>query len=161
MKNNLDELKDEIREELAGEEFAVFRGRPGSFENTPVVYWDTEHYPDYRSFLNTAKKAGVRLMFFAHREFRAEELEDAAGQLADVPLPREERRELEEQLGDLRCHAGETCALELAFNQLGHLYVYQILADWYETFLDVADTIEASFEEEEEEPPISGYFSKN
>src|SRR2546430_13388473 len=42
----------------------------------PNIFWDTDGHPEYQAFLNVAKIAGARIIFFAHREFEAEEISE-------------------------------------------------------------------------------------
>ena len=79
---NLDTLKREMLDFLDSSGFAVFRSSPGALDGLPMVLWDTEHYPDYRMFLEVAQKAGIKLtescamwpgssvsgLYFAHPE---------------------------------------------------------------------------------------------
>ena len=129
-----------------------------------MVLWDTEHYPDYRMFLDVARKAGVKLVVFATREFEAADLDDLVAQLDDCELTREERRDYESRLRELRIFEGVTCSLELAFDHHSRLYVYEVQPDWYEDFLGVEDEIVSRMADEEdvdEGDSLGGYFSKN
>src|SRR3989442_6803917 len=74
---NLDTLKHEIVEYLDGSGFAVFRNHPGGLDGLPMVTWDTERYPDYQMFLETARKVGCKMILFASRDFEEVEMEDA------------------------------------------------------------------------------------
>ena len=53
---NLDTLKREILDYLESRDLAVFRSTPGTLEDPQMVLWDSEHYPDYRMFLDAAIK---------------------------------------------------------------------------------------------------------
>ncbi len=81
-----------------------------------MVLWDTEHYPDYRMFLEVAQKAGIKLMLFGSREFEPSDIDDLLEHLEDCDLTREEHREYEKRLRDFRIYEGVTCSLELAFD---------------------------------------------
>jgi hypothetical protein len=161
---NLDTLKREILEHLEHSGFAVFRSSPGGLEGLPMVLWDSERYPDYQMFLDTAHKAGAKMVLFASREFEAAEIDDAVDQLEDCDLTRDERRDLERRLRDLRVFEGVTCSLELAFDHHARMYVYELRPDWYDEFLGIMDEIAAHLpveDEEEDEGTLGGYFSKN
>jgi len=84
---NLDTLKQEVLEYLDSAGFAVFHGHPGGLEGPPVILWDTEHHPDYRMFLEVARKAGVNLVVFATREFEAADLDDLLAQIETASSP--------------------------------------------------------------------------
>ena len=74
---NLDTLKQEILEYLEQSEFAVFRSAPGGLEGLPIVPWDVERYPDYQMFLDTARKAGAKMILFAACDFESSDIDDA------------------------------------------------------------------------------------
>jgi len=79
-------------------------------------------------------------------------------------LSREERRDLEARLRELRVHEGVTCALELAFDHHARMYVYEIRPDWYDEFLSIGDEIAVHLpadETEQGDDGSFGYFSNN
>jgi hypothetical protein len=162
---NLDTLKREVLDYLEASGFAIFRSAPGSLEGGPTVVWDAERYPDYRTYLETARNAGAKLIVFASREFEADEIEEALEELEDTDLPPEERLEYEQKLGRFRKFAGETCALELAFDYHTRLYVYEVHPDWYDDFMTIYEevTSQVPFDDEEDEggDSFGGYFSRN
>jgi hypothetical protein len=140
---NLETLKNEILGYLESSDFAIFRSHAGGLEGLPVISWDTERCPDYRAFLDTARKAGEKLILFASRELAEDELDEAMEELQETGFAREERRELETRLAKAKRHIGATCSLELAFGHNSHLYVYEARPEWYEDFLDACDEISA------------------
>ena len=161
---NLDTLKREILEYLDAASFEVFRSSPGGLEGLPMVLWDAESFPDYQTFLDVAQKCGVRLVLFASREFDADDIDALTAQLDECELSREERRDYESRLLDLRIHAGMTCSLELAFSYDSRLYVYEVQPDWYEEFLGIEEEIVSHLttdDELDEGDSLGGYFSKN
>lgn len=159
---NLDTLKREILEYLETGGFAVFHSTSGGLEGLPMVVWNSEEYPDYRMFLDTARQAGVKLILFASSEFGSEELEEAKSELQDCDLSREERRDLESRLSDLRIYEGVTCSLELAFDYQSHYYVYELRPDWYDEFLSIGDEIDAHLPKPaDDDDSLGGYFSNN
>lgn len=161
---NLDTLKQEILEYLERSEFAIFRSEPGGLEDLPLVLWDAERYPDYQMFLDAARKTGVKMILFAAREFTSRDIDDAVEELDECDLSREERRDLEARLRELREHEGVTCSLELAFDHHARMYVYEIRPDWYDEFLSIGDEIAVHLptgESGEDDDGTFGYFSKN
>ena len=136
-------LKREILEYLDGAGFAVFHSQPGGLEGLPKVLWDSDRFPDYQIFLEAARKVGVKLILFASRDFDFEEIEDATEQLELAEVSREDRREYERRLRDMRVHEGVTCSIELAFDHNARMYVYELFPDWYEEFQGVCDEIAA------------------
>ena len=161
---NLDTLKQEILTYLEQSEFAVFRSAPGGLEGLPTVPWDAERYPDYLMFLDTARKTGAKMILFASREFEPPEIDEAIEELDECDLSREERRDLEARLRELRVHEGVTCSVELAFDHHARMYVYEIRPDWYDEFLSIGDEIAVHLpagEAEQGDDGSFGYFSNN
>ena len=167
MTYNLDILKQELPDYIAAEGFAVFRGQPGSFEAVPNMFWDTEAHPEYQAYLNVAKVSGARVIIFAHREFEAEEIGEALDQMQDCDLSHEQQRSMERSLIDLRAYVGITCSLEMAFDHQGRLYVYELVTDWFQTYLDLSDLListassDLSGDDDEADSSFGGYYSKN
>lgn len=164
---NLEALKDEILSYLEQSDFAVFRSHAGGLEGLPVITWDVERCPDYRTFLDTARKAGEKLILFASRELAEDEIDEALEELVDTELSRDERRDLENRMAKAQRHIGATCSLELAFGHNSHLYVYEARPDWYEDFLDACDEISSVLSIEDESDGAGGdglgggYYSNN
>jgi hypothetical protein len=162
---NLDTLKREILEYLDSAGFAVFHSSPGRLEGLPMVLWDTEGFPDYQMFLEVARKTGCKMVLFAAREFASSDLDDLLGQLEDCEFTREERREHESHLREMRIFEGLTCSLELAFDYHNRLYVYELQPDWYEEFLNIEDEVVSRLtcddEDDDSDDSLGGYFSKN
>jgi hypothetical protein len=128
-----------------------------------MVLWDSEHYPDYRMFLDTAIKTGVKMILFATREFEAGDIEDLLEQLEDLEMDRDRQRDYQARLRKLHIYEGVTCSLELAFNHDSSLYVYELQPDWYEDFLVAEDEISSAVAEDDmdEGDQLGGYYSKN
>jgi len=160
---NLDTLKREILDYLESRDLAVFRSTPGTLEDTQMVLWDSEHFPDYRMFLDTALKTGVKMVLFATREFESGDIDDLLEQIEDVDLDRDQQRDYQNRLRKLRIYEGVTCSLELAFHHGSNLYVYELQPDWYEEFLVAEDEIANAMAEDDldEGDSLGGYYSKN
>ena len=164
---NLDSLKQELLDYIAAEEFGLFKGQTGGTEGFPKIYWDTERYPEYQAYLNVAKIAGVSVIIFAHREFEAAEIDDALEQIQDCELGRDEQRSIESNLADLRAHVGSTCVIEMGFSYQGHIYVYDLTTEWFQSFMDISDLLLAASSaneddgEDESDSSFGGYYSKN
>jgi hypothetical protein len=160
---NLNTLKRDIEEYLERAGVAIFRGASGGMEGLDMILWDVEQYPDYQMFLDTARKAGAGMVIFATREFEAEDVEEAMEQLEECEIDRDERRELQSRLRELRAYEGVTCSLELAFDHQNRMYVYEIRPDWYDEFLGIEEEILAHLPAEEDisGDSLGGYFSRN
>jgi hypothetical protein len=159
VKINLDSLRSEIEEHLESRGIAVFHGYPHTRE-TPAVYWDTEHHPDYHDFVAVAERAGARLVTLYANEFSSELIDDAEQRLDSVP--RDDRREIEQQLRKMRGYAGFICQIELSFDLAPRVYIFDLHTDWYKELNDLLDQIDDAEENGEEEDPLGGgYFSKN
>ena len=161
---DLDTLKRDINEYLDSGGFAIFRSISGDLEGLPMLLWDTKGYPDYQMFLEVARTAGVKLILFAYREFEAADVEELLEQLEGCGLTREEQREYESRLNNLRAFDGVTCCLELAFDYHARLYVYELQPDWYEEFLNLEEEISelhSGDEDLDSNGSMGGYFSNN
>lgn len=161
---NLDTLKAEIERYLEEQGFAIFRGFPRMLDSLPLVYWDCDNYPDYKAFLDTAKAANVRLVVYHQHEFSVEQVDSALERLEEIELPREDHRVMERRLKEMRVYDGFTCALELSFDHQGRIYVFDLRTEWYEELTDILDDIHmltSESDQEDDDTPMSGYFSKN
>ena len=102
-------------------------------------------------------------MIFASREFESSDIDDLLEQLEECGLPREDQREYERRLKELRIFEGITCSLELAFDCDSRLYVYEVQPDWYEEFLNLEEEItsQSGDDDLDSRDSLGGYFSKN
>ncbi len=161
---NLETLKREILAYLNASEFAVFHGNAGGLEDLPIVLWDVDRYPDYQMFLETARKAGAKLILFAADEFEAADLDELKDQLEDAAVSRDEEREFQSRLRELRAYEGAACSIELAFDVNSRFYVYELQTDWYNDFIGLEEEIAAHISENEmddQDESLGGYYSKN
>jgi hypothetical protein len=162
---DLETIRQEMLAYLEEKDFAVFRGYSRLAEGILFVYWDTSQHPDFHEFVDTAHKAGVKLVVFHHRALTLDQIDDALERLEQTKLPREDKRSLEIRLRELQRYEGFTAVVELTFDNAGNTYAFELRTDWHDTLTDILAEIDAhlDFEEEEEEDegPISGYYSKN
>ncbi|MCU1327867.1 MAG: hypothetical protein JWN34_3237 [Bryobacterales bacterium] len=161
---DLDNLKTEILDYLNASEFAVFRSAPGTLDAMTLIEWDTEAVPDYRQFLDAARKAGKQMIFFSFREFEESEVDEAMEDLKSLELPREERRDLETRIILGRRHAGSVCYLELAFEHGANFYVYGAQPDWHADFVEAYDEVTALMPDDPfggDSENLGGYYSNN
>ena len=162
---NLDTLKHEILEYLETPRFRRLPqqpGRPGRSAHGALGHRALSRLPDVSG--SRAARPAAKLILFASREFEAGDIDDLLAQLDDCDLTREERRDYEARLRELRVFEGVTCSLELAFDHDSRLYVYEVQPDWYEEFLELEDEIVARVadeDESDEDDSLGGYFSKN
>ena len=160
---NLETLKREMLAYLESSGVAVFHGVPGGLEGMPLVLWDVERFPDYRMFLDAARNAGVKLIVLAAAEFLPADLDDLEEHLEEGAFTREDKREFQSRIRDLRIHEGVTCSIELAFNLDSRMYVYDLQPDWYDEFANLEEEIMSQISEDEsdEDDSLGGYYSKN
>jgi hypothetical protein len=160
---NLETLKLEMLAYLESSGLAVFHGVPGGLEGMPLVLWDVERYPDYRMFFDAARNAGVKLVVFAAAEFLPADLDDLEEHLEEGAFARDEKREFQARIRELRIHEGVTCSIELAFNLDSRMYVYDLQPDWYDEFANLEEEIlsQISEDESDEDDSLGGYYSKN
>jgi hypothetical protein len=161
MATDLETIRTEIQTHLEQSNLAVFHGY-SSLTDSISVYWDTERHPDFRGFLHAAEKAGVRLVVFYHQQFSLAEIDEVLQELEDSELSREEKRAYESRLRDIQKYEGFTAVVELSFSIDGRGYLYRLNTEWYGAWEDILAEIDAATDEsDEEEGPISGYFSNN
>lgn len=164
---SLDALKREILEYLDSGGLAVFHSTAGGLEGMPIVLWDVEHHPDYREFLEAAKKSGSHIIIVAARQFESSELDELLEQMESCEFTREEKRDYERRLKDMYVFDGVTCSLELAFDLNSRFYVFELQPDWYEDFVSIEDDVVSRLSEDEEETghghddSLGGFFSRN
>jgi hypothetical protein len=165
MNQNLDVLKTEIRDYLEAAHFNVYYGYSRMLDTLPVVFWDVERYPDYKMFLRTAEGTEVKLIVLHSREFSVDLVDDAVERLPVAGFDRDEQRNVERKLRDMRVYDGFTCAIELSFDLQGRAYIFSLHTDWYDEFSDLLEDIDDAIADEQDddddEGPIGGYFSKN
>jgi hypothetical protein len=162
MRQDLDVLRAEIEDALRDSPFVIFHGECRLRESSPTAYWDAEEYPDFRLFLQAARKLDVGLVTFHHRRFSTAQAEEALDRLEDSELPREEFRDLEARLKELTRYGGFTCALELSFDFSGRTYLFVVNANWFNEYLNIMQELDDVMEMfGDEEPPVGGYFSNN
>ena len=164
---NLDALKLEIETALAEEGLAIFYGHTRALEPSEVVYWDVEHYPDYKLFLKAAKAAGSQLLVLHHHSLTSDQVDDVLDELEACDMPREEYRSIEHKLQDLRVYEGFTCSIELSFDHGGRMYMMGFRSEWYRELLEIQGDLEIlggagpDLDDEEDESGMGGYFSRN
>lgn len=160
---NLDTLKSEIDSHLKANGFVVFRGHGRGIAERPEVDWDVSRYPDFREFLSVAEQLGVRLVVFHHREFTSSVIDRALDELQESTFEFDDQREVERKLRELRVYEGFTCALELSFEYASVTYFFELQTGWYSDLNDLLDELDMlpGDDEDEDENPLSGYYSKN
>ncbi|HWF45381.1 MAG TPA: hypothetical protein VG168_00125 [Bryobacteraceae bacterium] len=161
---DLETLKAEMQAYMAREGMTVFHGYSRSVDSPAHVYWDIENHPDFREFLEAGRRAGAKLVVFYHRAFSLDAIDEALDHIEDSELPRDEKRSYESRLRELQAYEGFTCAIELSFDLDGRVYLFEVRTEWYEALNDLLAEIDAAtedLEDDEDQGPISGYFSKN
>jgi|SRR5690242_8319492 hypothetical protein len=163
MATDLETLRTEIEGYLEESGIPVFRGYRRVMDSPAQVYWDTEKHADFREFVEAGRRAGAKLIVFAQEAFSLDEIDEALDQLEDSGLAREEKHTFEKRLRELQAYEGFTCSLELSFDLEGRAYLFELRTAWYQTLRDILAELELSAEQEEDEDegPIPGYFSRN
>jgi hypothetical protein len=164
MNQNLDTLKNEIDEYLRKSDFVVFYGFSRGFDENPEIDWDTIHHPDYKQFLDVAKKLGAKLIILHHREFNSAIVDRALDELSAAGFDYDEQRQFESRLRELAMYDGFTCVVELSFDYSGSLYVFELRTDWYNELNDILDQLDLAGGEDEgdeDDSTFGGYYSKN
>ena len=160
---NLDTVKSEIDNYLRKSGFVVFHGFSRGMDQHPEVEWDTRRYPDHKDFLAVAQELGVRLVVFHHREFSAAVIDRALEEMQSAAYEYEDQRDVERRLRELRVYDGFTCAVELSFDYNKITYYYELRTEWYTELNLILDELDMFPDEDEDDDdtPLSGYYSKN
>jgi hypothetical protein len=163
---DLETLRKEMQAHLEKSGTPIFYGYHRMLDSLIQVSWDTERHPDFREFLDTARKAGAKLIIFNQEAFQLDQIDEALEELETADFTREEKRNFETKLKQLQAYEGFTCSLQLSFALEGRLYLFELHTDWYDSMRDILSELEMATDpfsdEEEEEGPIGGgYFSNN
>jgi hypothetical protein len=160
---DLETLRTEILEHLYTSGIGIFHASHRALDPLNQIFWDVERHPDYRAFVGVAKHAGAKLIHFHHQALSVEQIDEALDDLEDSDYSREEKRQYENRLRQLREYEGFTCSVELSFCLDNKTYVFEVHTEWYESLNDILAELEAASEEEEDEEDsgLGGYFSNN
>ncbi len=163
MSLDLDAVKRDVLEYLRAQDFVVFHGYSRLADVDSFVAWDTDRLPDFHTFVDAAKKAGIRLMVYHFRDFTQTHIDEASDRLEGADFPAEDQRGIERRLRDLRAYVGFTCAVELSFDHDGRVYLFNLRSEWYEDYLDLLEEIDAALppDEDEDDDSMGGYYSRN
>ncbi|MBV9612761.1 MAG: hypothetical protein JO091_09815 [Acidobacteriaceae bacterium] len=158
----LESLRKEIAAYLDESGLAVFHGYPNLADALNRVSWDTAQYPDFKQFLETARKSGAKLIVFHSQAFSLDQIDEALERLEEAEFTREEQRNFEARLRQLQAYEGFTCSLELSFSADGITYVFALNTEWYEALSEIIAELDAAVEEEEGgDAALGNYFSNN
>jgi hypothetical protein len=164
---DLENLRKEMQAHLEKSGTAIFYGYHRMLDSLIQVTWDTGRHPDFREFLETASKAGAKLIVFNQEAFQLDQIDEALEGLEESDFTREEKRSYETRLKQLQAYEGFTCVLQLSFALEGRLYLFELHTDWYDSMRDILnelDLVADPFDEEDEQEergPLGGYFSNN
>lgn len=158
---DLESVRTEMQSYLEDSGLAVFYGFHTMPDALNQVSWDTNTRPDFKEFLATARKAGVKLVVFHQQAFSLDQIDEALESLEESDLTREEKRNFESRLRQLQAYEGFTCAVQLSFNLEGRIYSFELHTEWFETLNDILAELEMAAEEEEDDGTLGGYFSNN
>jgi len=158
---DLETIRTEIQGHLDESEFSVFHGYHSVMDALNQVSWDTQRHPDFKEFLNCARKADVKVIIFYHRNFSLDQIDGALDQLEDSDFTREEKRSFETRLKQLQAYEGFTCSVELSFSLTGQIFMFELHTDWYDALNDILAELDVATEEQEDDGTLGGYFSNN
>jgi hypothetical protein len=166
MPDNLEKIRIEIEDYLHANRFTIFRGVPRNVDDTRLVYWDVAQFPTPIDFLKTAEETGVRLLVLHSKRFDEASIEELETALEGLGLPREERRPIEKRIKDLNVYLGMTSEIEMSYAFDNQVYVYLVSSDWSDEYEDLYEELmltppEFDEDDEDEDPPMGGFFSKN
>lgn len=159
---NLESLRTQVEGYLEQAGIPVFHGCSRVIDSPLQVHWNVEEHPDFREFIEAGRKAGAKLVVFAHQAFSLDEVDEALDQLEDSNLSWEEKHNFETRLKELQRYEGFTCLVELSFDIDARVYLYEMRTEWYQSLTEILAELDAAAElEEEDGGPMPGYFSKN
>jgi hypothetical protein len=160
---DLETLRLELQAHLEELGIAVFHGYGQMADTLGHVYWDVHGHPDFREFLQVGQRAGAKLFVFHYQSLSQAELDEASEYLEEAEVSREEKRQYENRIRELQVYEGFTCSLALSFEIDGRVYVYELSTEWYQALTELLSELEAVSNEadEEDDGPMTGYFSKN
>ena len=168
MSLDLETLRKEMQAHLEKSGTPIFYGYHRMLDSQFEVSWDTERHPDFREFLDAARKCGAKLVVFHHEAFQLDQIDQALEELETADFTREEKRNIETRLKQLQAYEGFTCLLRLSFSLESNIYIFELQTDWYTALQDILkelDMVTDPFydeEEEEEQGPMGGgYYSNN
>ncbi|MBI3684730.1 MAG: hypothetical protein HY235_30540 [Acidobacteria bacterium] len=163
MKPNLEATKKEIQEYLKSKGLAIFHGFVSDLPEQKLVLWDVDGKPDFREFVDCGLQTGARLMVFNTLVFRREMVDETLESLEEADMDRDEQRNIERRLKELRAYDGFTCSVEMSFEHQSRIYIYDLRTDWYEELLDLREQMDMleSDDIEDEDESMGGYFSRN
>ncbi len=161
---DLETLRLELEAYLDELGIAVFHGFGRVSDSLAHIFWDVDGHPDFRDFLKVGQQAGTKLVVFHYKSLAQSELDEASEYLEDDNLTREEQRHYENRIREFQAYEGFTCSLALSFEIDGRVYMYELNTEWYQAFgelLAELETVTSEAEEEEDDRPITGFFSNN
>src|SRR5262249_54973372 len=101
------------------------------------------------------------MMALYTRKFNNDLVDEALDRLHGSQLDRDERRAIEMRLLEMQKYEGFTCEIELSFDHAQRTYILDLRTEWFDELRELIGRIEESFEEPDEQSPLSGYFSNN
>jgi hypothetical protein len=128
--------------------------------NQRIVDWNEEHGGDWEKFLECAKAVGAKMVYVNWVPLEEFQVDEAVGHLEDSiaagkgtgieqPGPLPSRREIE----TYRDKVGVTAVIDLAFIYQDVVHIHQCFADWFRTFEELTEGLEAESDETEESFP--------
>jgi hypothetical protein len=164
MQENLEIAAREIEDYLRENRFIIFRGAARNMDDPRNVYWDVHQHPSAIDFLKTAEETGVRLVVLHTERFEESAIEELESALEGLGLPRNEQRSLEKRIKDLRAYIGKYVEIELSFAFDNQVYLFSVSSLWSEEYDELYEELMLTppeFEDEEDDAPMGGFFSKN
>ena len=164
----MDRLKTEILESLTETGLPIYYalGMPGE---EGFVYWDNIQFPDWKHFIDVAKKSGANMFLFSSHQLIAEEIQAARDMIEDVEMKGLDRDGAFEMLDSMRAHLGHEAWVRVAWQQDLRRFAFEVVAPWYSQFLDLLDELNdylpdlGDEEDEDDNGPAGrgGFYSLN
>ncbi len=159
---DLETLRTEVQAYLDEQRLAVFHGYHQMPDALNQVAWDAELHPDFREFVSAGQKAGAKLFVFHHQAFSLDQIDEALDELEESDFTRDEKRNLEARLRQLKDYEGFTCSVELSFCVDRLIYMFELHTEWYDALAEILAELDVATEDEEaDDGSLGGYFSNN
>ena len=155
MKDPLAATIDQIREQAKSLNLTVFYSSVPNDERR-TIHWNDDHGGDWKSFLECARNAGIKLVYLHWEIFEQSELDDALGADTENEESQDEEDEaLIAQIEQFQDRVGLTACLEIAFINDGISHIFYESADWLSKFEElIADDSEEIEDFDVKEPKV-------
>jgi hypothetical protein len=147
--------------------FALFQCESSSIPLEKAIWWDSHRMPDYRAFFATAAHSGTKLIYFFEKEFSQDDIDLVEDYLEMGAIADDELRLLRRRLADFRGYLGFLCRVGVGYPASEFMHWFEVYAPWFLEYVDLLEEVRdlaggyGLEEDDEEDPPLGGYYSRN